>query len=258
MLGEVDDLGDRVLRPAAGPVAVARRVEAALEDRLQDELEGIWTTLSRRAGRPNRRLRPSRFGITRSRTGSGLNSPALSSLRSSVRSRPTPSSLLDVGASLAVDPGRPRPSVAAHPRPRHGERGGVADQVPQIAEHALGILRCPFVQLYAGSRVPALRPLRDRRAAHRCSLAAYSRPSVPRVRWSPSPSGRLSRPRSTTASPPRPSDRGPCACPGPGSPVGTAGALPPSTGRQARRPAILRWHRRAQPQHATRPVRPIT
>ena len=39
-LREVDDLGDRVVGPAAGPVAVGRRVEAALEDRLQDELEG--------------------------------------------------------------------------------------------------------------------------------------------------------------------------------------------------------------------------
>ena len=37
---EVVDLGDRVLRPTTGPVGVARRVEAGLEDRLQDELEG--------------------------------------------------------------------------------------------------------------------------------------------------------------------------------------------------------------------------
>ena len=37
---EAMDLGDRVLCPAAGPVGVARSVEAALEDRLHDELEG--------------------------------------------------------------------------------------------------------------------------------------------------------------------------------------------------------------------------
>jgi hypothetical protein len=37
---EVDDLGDRVVGSSAGPVAVGRRVEADLEDRLQDELEG--------------------------------------------------------------------------------------------------------------------------------------------------------------------------------------------------------------------------
>jgi hypothetical protein len=36
----MDDLGDRVLRPATGPVGVARWVEAALKDRLHDELEG--------------------------------------------------------------------------------------------------------------------------------------------------------------------------------------------------------------------------
>src|SRR5205823_1516102 len=33
------DLGDRVLAPPAGPVGVARRVEARFKDRLHDELE---------------------------------------------------------------------------------------------------------------------------------------------------------------------------------------------------------------------------
>ena len=37
---EVDNLGDRVMRPPSGPIAVGRRIEAALKDRLQDELEG--------------------------------------------------------------------------------------------------------------------------------------------------------------------------------------------------------------------------
>ena len=34
------NLGDRVLRPTAGPVGVARRIEVRFEDRLHDELEG--------------------------------------------------------------------------------------------------------------------------------------------------------------------------------------------------------------------------
>ena len=37
---EVVNLGDRVLRPATGPVGIARRIEAGFEDRLHDELEG--------------------------------------------------------------------------------------------------------------------------------------------------------------------------------------------------------------------------
>jgi hypothetical protein len=40
VLDEVDNLGDRVLGPPSGPVAVGRRVEVDLKDRLQDELEG--------------------------------------------------------------------------------------------------------------------------------------------------------------------------------------------------------------------------
>ena len=37
---EVDDLSDRVMGSTAGPIAIGRRVETDLEDRLQDELEG--------------------------------------------------------------------------------------------------------------------------------------------------------------------------------------------------------------------------
>jgi hypothetical protein len=82
----------------------------------------------------------------------------------------------------------------------------------------------------AGSEVPAARPHRDRTAARRCSPATFSPHSVPRVRWSPSPCGRLSRPRSTTAPLPRPGgNSGRCACPDPEGPAGTAGTLPTFT-----------------------------
>jgi hypothetical protein len=51
-----------------------------------------------------------------------------------------------------------------------------------------------------------------------------------RVRWGPSPCGRLSRPRSTTAPPPHPGGNGGrCACPGPTGPTGTAGTFPTFT-----------------------------
>jgi hypothetical protein len=82
----------------------------------------------------------------------------------------------------------------------------------------------------AGSGVPAPWPRRGQGAKRRCSPATSSHPNVPRVRWSPSPCGRLSRPRSTTAPLPRPGgDSGRCACPGPQGPAGTAGTLPTFT-----------------------------
>jgi hypothetical protein len=54
-------------------------------------LRAIWTTRSLSVGIPSRRRRPSGLGIIRSLTGSGRNSPALSSSRSSLRNRSTPS-----------------------------------------------------------------------------------------------------------------------------------------------------------------------
>ena len=36
----MDDLSDRVLHPATGPIGIARSIKAGLEDRLDHELEG--------------------------------------------------------------------------------------------------------------------------------------------------------------------------------------------------------------------------
>src|SRR5438034_512150 len=82
----------------------------------------------------------------------------------------------------------------------------------------------------AGSEVPAPWPRRGPAAARRCSPATSLLLSVPRVRWSPSPGSRLSRPPSTTAPLPRPGgNSGRCAYPGPEGPAGTAGTLPTFT-----------------------------
>jgi hypothetical protein len=109
-----------------------------------------------------------------------------------------------------------------------------------------------------GSEVPAAQPHRDQAAAHRYSPATSLLPSVLRVRWDPSPCGRLSRPRSTTVPPPRPgSNSGRCACPSPQgldghhqdashvhhAPVGRVGAQLYPCGITARHPT----HRTASP-----------
>ena len=89
----------------------------------------------------------------------------------------------------------------------------------------------------AGSGVPAPAPHRRRGTARPCSPATSSRPTMPRTHWTPSPCGRLSRPprwvvtpTTTTGPPPRPvGNSGPCACPEPEGPAGTAGTLPTFT-----------------------------
>jgi hypothetical protein len=74
----VDDLGDRVPGPTAGPVGVARRVEPALEDRVQDELEGHLHDLALDRQDPEATRPAIALRIRRSRAGSGRNVPAFS------------------------------------------------------------------------------------------------------------------------------------------------------------------------------------
>jgi hypothetical protein len=144
---------------------------------------------------------PERFGISRSRAGSGRYVPLLSSWRNSSSTRSTPicSTCLRV---LAIDTGGPRPRVAFHPLPRNEQRRGVADQVKQIAEASLLILACPSAQLGLPSQYPLLRELRVKRRER-----IHARPPEQRFMLRsccpPSPCGRLSRPRTTTRTPTR-------------------------------------------------------
>ena len=100
----MDDLGDRVLGPAAGPVGVARRVEADSKIGSRTSLRAICTTRSLSVGIPRRRIRPSRLGINRSRTGSGRNDPDLSSSRS-LDEELLDATRFDVAASVGINAG---------------------------------------------------------------------------------------------------------------------------------------------------------
>jgi hypothetical protein len=130
---------------------------------------------------------------------------------------------------------RSRPSVtlgcdspATRPPPAWPDRRPGSTDRGTCARHRL----MPTRAACAGSEVPAPAPHRRRGAQRQCSPASSSHPVVPRAHWTPSPCGRLSRPRTTTGPPPRPDGNGGrCACPAPATagPAGTAGALPTFT-----------------------------
>jgi len=102
----MDDLGDRVLRPAGGPVGVARRVEAGLEDRLQDELESHLRhpILERRDTQPTATTVAPGDQPFADRQRSEL---ARLELAAQIRKEPLHATRFDVAASVGVDPGRP-------------------------------------------------------------------------------------------------------------------------------------------------------
>ena len=124
-----------------------------------------------------------------------------------LQERPGPDPVLDAGHRGRVDPGRPFPVVPGHAEPCLGQEIGVIDEVEQVTEPAGGIFSRPAVQL--GLHLPYLAYPRLPRAAR----PARRRDSPARLRalqllpdWHTAalPRDRLSRPRSTTAAPPRP------------------------------------------------------
>lgn len=119
-------------------------------------------------------------------------------------------------------------SPATRPRPRWPRRRPGSTDRGTCARHPPMPMRAACVRC----GVPVLGPQRGPSSVHRCSPATSSRRTDLRVRRRPSPCGRLSRPPSTAAAPPRSDgNRGRCTCPRPGRPnlAGTAGALPTFT-----------------------------
>jgi hypothetical protein len=115
--------------------------------------------------------------------------------------------LLDVVGRLAVHPSGTRPLVPLDPAPCHQQHRRVTDEVEQVSKPATGIVGCPSVQLGLDPQYPRLRLL-DRKHRPRCAGVHRRPPGLPapplRACCPPSPCGRLSRPRTTTGTPPRP------------------------------------------------------
>ena len=106
---EIVNLGDGVLRSALRAEAVAARLEVRLEDRFEYQLEaGLHAPDPATVGMPRRRSFPDAFGIIRSRTGSGLNLPALKSARSTARYLDAPKRSRRVGTAVHAGRAAPR------------------------------------------------------------------------------------------------------------------------------------------------------
>ena len=104
---------------------------------------------------------------------------------------------------------RPRPSctpVSRDPDERHHQRRRVTHEIEQVIEPAARIGRRPTVQFGLHPRYPLTGPTGSAPAWRRHSAAHLSalQPPPASNRCRPSPCDRLSRPRSTTATPPHP------------------------------------------------------
>src|SRR4051794_15384156 len=199
---EEPHLFDGVLRPAPGPESVRGRAEVRLEYRLEHELgrrlhDPVAHRRDAQASELPRALRDQPL-TRRQRTVRAvlelLTEPCEDTLHAD---------LLDPRAGLTIDTGGPRPPVAFHPLPRDQQRRGVTDQVEQVAETRQLILGCPSVQLGLPSQYPLGRQGGVKRR-ERLHARPPERRLTPRSCCPPSPCGRLSRPRTTTRTPPRP------------------------------------------------------
>jgi len=200
--GEVMDLGDSVLGPAPRAEAVGTRLEVRLEDRLEHQFHaGLHDTVHGRgdpqppdlARRLRDRLLPHPFRG---------EPPGLQIFPQS--GQHALSTRADRGGNHPVDPGRACALVAPHPVPRHHEERRVIDEVGQIIEATARIGLRPSVQLDLHSQYPQLGLFRLRPRSADIHQRPPANALTLRTRWTPSPCGRLSRPRTTTGPPSHP------------------------------------------------------
>ena len=160
------------------------------------------TTRSAVVGIPSRRILPDAFGIVFSRTRCGTNRPALRSSRSSASSSRSAERRQIAERSRrhrrCVHPCCPAPG-STRPRGTPGHRRGCTDHRTDGQDRP-----SPIGAASSASRVPALGLVE----VGPRSAGIHQRPprqrSMLRTRWTPSPCGRLSRPRTTTGPPPHP------------------------------------------------------
>ena len=218
MGAEQVDLSDRVLGSPLRPEPVGDRHEVGLEDRFQHQLQRCLDDPVRdRQGCPASGASPTRpawESCVPAPAGAGTCPPSAGPAgRPGTRAPPPP--------RRRRPSRRPRPGVrtlvARDPVERHDQRRRVVHEVEQVIEPAARIGRRPTVKLGLHPRYPRPRPSGAGPRAPpfsgaSCGITA-SFPS--RYRCRPSPCDRLSRPRTTTAAPPRP-DRSAVGAPIPG------------------------------------------
>src|SRR3954468_420715 len=112
---------------------------------------------------------------------------------------------LDVGHGLTVHSGGASTLVAPHPIPGDQQERRIGDEVEQIIEPAMRIITGPTVQFGLDLPYPTLRP----KQYELRFIGVHQRPpGIPAsflpTCWPPSPCTRLSRARTTTGPPPRP------------------------------------------------------
>ena len=201
-MDEEPHLLDGVLGSAPGPKSIRGRAEVRLEDRLEHELgrrlnDPVAHRRDAQASELPRALRDQ--PLTRRQRAVGARLELLTELRQDT----IHAQLFDPPAGLAINTGGSRPPVTFHPLPRDEQRRGVADQVEQVAEALLLVPDCPSVQLRLPSQYPLFGQLGVKRR-ERIHARPPERLLMLRSCCPPSPCGRLSRPRTTTRTPPRP------------------------------------------------------
>ena len=215
-------LGDRVMGSASRPEPVGAGLEIRLEDRLKHRLEGSLNYPVAEGGHPEATELSAALGYQPFLDRQWPEGPGAQLLTEPVKELLYAQHLFDMAGGLPVHARRARPSVRPDPEPRHHQHARVANEVVQVIEPAVGIVRCPLVQLCAESRVPSPPPPSAQATERRHSPAtsSHSRRAL-QARCSPSSCGRLSRPprwvvtpTTTTRAPPRPGALGGrCAVP---------------------------------------------
>jgi hypothetical protein len=224
------DFGDGILGPTSGPIPVAGRVEIGLEDRLQDQLEGHLRDPVPQGRDTQVTDLAVLLGYHRLLDRQRSERPVPERRAQLVQERDHPNTVLDVVAGNRVHASCPGTPVARHPLPSHQQRGPVADQVEYIIEPATRLVPCPSVQLELVIEYPPLGREDPGRRRRRVVIQQRSFPTAAPLpsHCRPSPCDRLSRPPSTTATPPRSGlISGRRACPPPGRlPDGKGDARP--------------------------------
>jgi len=191
-----------------GPEPIGDRQEAGLKDRLQHQLQ-------RRLDHPighGCNTEASHLSRPAPVWGSYVPAPAVagtypsSAGHAGLHEPPDTDALFDIGDPQAVDARRVRAPVARDPVKRHDQRRRIMHEVEQIIEPAARISRRPTVKLglHPDTRDHAPYGLSSRAPAFTGASFGIAASFPSRNRCRPSPCDRLSRPRTTTAAPPRP------------------------------------------------------